>query len=73
MVARENSILATFGITTVTTQLWVLALLTLLLWGLESLFEYFYSVMWRRLAQNVEHDLRSDTYAHVQNLEIAYF
>jgi ATP-binding cassette subfamily B protein len=73
VVAQQDSILAKFGFPEVSTQLWILAILTVLIWGLESLFEYFFSVLWRNLAQALEHDLRVETYAHVQNLEMAYF
>lgn len=73
VVAQEESILAHFGLTDVKTQLIVLAFLTLFIWGFESLFEYMYGVAWRNLAQDIQHDLRLDTYGHVQGLEMAYF
>jgi len=73
VVSQEESILAQFGITAVQNQLIALALFTLFIWGFESLFEYLYGVAWRNLAQDVQHDLRLDTYSHVQGLEIAYF
>ncbi|MFP4323281.1 MAG: ABC transporter ATP-binding protein [Anaerolineales bacterium] len=73
VVARENSIFARFGIEDLTTQLYVLAALTVLIWVLESLFDYLAAVAWRNLAQVLEHELRMDTYAHVQDLEMAYF
>ena len=73
VVARENSILASFGFPDVNMQLWILAGLTLIIWTFESAFQYAYSVAWRNLAQSIEHDLRLDAYAHVQGLEMAYF
>ena len=73
VVARENSILASFGVPDVTTQLWILAGLTFIIWSFESAFQYAYSVTWRNLAQSIEHDLRMEAYAHVQGLEMAYF
>ncbi|MFM7614935.1 MAG: ABC transporter transmembrane domain-containing protein, partial [Synechococcales cyanobacterium] len=54
-------------------QLVVLSLLTLLIWGLESLFEYIYQRLWRNLAQTIQHDLRLDTYDHLQQLELGFF
>jgi len=39
----------------------------------ESLFQYLYQVAWRNLAQIIQHDLRVDTYDHVQHLKLAYF
>ena len=73
VVEREDSLLAGFGFPDVTDQLWVLAALTLLIWTLESIFEYAANVLWRNLAQTVQHDLRVDAYAHVQELEMAWF
>ncbi len=73
VVARENSILASFGVPDVTMQLWILAGLTFIIWSFESAFQYAYSVTWRNLAQSIEHDLRMEAYAHVQGLEMAYF
>jgi ATP-binding cassette subfamily B protein len=73
VVAQEDSFLAQMGIVDVAAQLWVLALLTLIIWGFESLFQYLYQVYWRNLAQTLQHELRGDAYGHVQRLELAYF
>ncbi|HWH14819.1 MAG TPA: ABC transporter ATP-binding protein [Miltoncostaeaceae bacterium] len=54
-------------------QLLVLGVLNFLIWLLESVTEWAASLAWRNLAQTVEHELRMDTYAHVQRLELAYF
>ncbi len=72
VVSQQNSFLGNFGITDPVTQLWVLGILTLIVWGLESLFQYFYGILWRNLAQNVEHDLRRDAYAHLQDMDMSY-
>ena len=69
---QENSIIAKFGIENVVTQLAVVSLLTLLVWSLESLSEYLSSKKWRNLAQTVQHELRIDTYNHLE-LEVSYF
>ncbi|MGB3238815.1 MAG: ABC transporter ATP-binding protein [Geitlerinemataceae cyanobacterium] len=73
VVKQEDSLIAQFGIKNITGQLWVLALLSFIVWGLESLFEYVYQRLWRNLAQTIQHDLRLDAYGHLQNLELAYF
>lgn len=73
VVAQEDSLLAQFGIIDVSTQLWVLAGITLTIWILESVFEYIHRVYWRNLSQAIEHELRIDSYTHVQNLDLAYF
>ena len=51
----------------------VLAAITFVVWLLESLFEYLYGVLWRNLAQTVQHELRIQGYAHLQDLDLAYF
>jgi ATP-binding cassette subfamily B protein len=73
VVSQEDSFLAQLGISDVTTQLIILAVLTVVIWGLESAFEYLYGVYWRNLAQAVQHELRTDTYAQVQKLDVSYF
>ncbi|MEJ2534948.1 MAG: ABC transporter ATP-binding protein, partial [Gammaproteobacteria bacterium] len=47
--------------------------LTILVWGFESLFEYLLLVLWRNLAQQLQHDLRMDAYGHVQDLDLSWF
>lgn len=73
VVRQEDSFLAGLGVTDVRDQMLVLGGLTLIVWLAESLCDYAATVQWRNLAQSVEHDLRVDTYGHVQELEMAYF
>ena len=73
VVQQENSLIARLGFPDPRTQLLVLAVLTLVIWGFESLFQYYYAVMWRNLAQSLQHQLRVDTFGHVLALELAYF
>ena len=73
VVEQKDSLLARLGVSDVGDQLWVLAGLTVLIWVLESTFEYLYKVAWRNLAQTIQHELRIDTYDHVQHLKLAYF
>ncbi len=73
VVQRQDSLLGRLGITDLSSQLIVLGLLTLIIWILESAFEYIQRVYWRNLAQSMQHDLRVDAYDHVQHLELAYF
>ncbi|WP_338848999.1 ABC transporter ATP-binding protein [Massilia sp. W12] len=73
VVNRQASFLARLGVTDVMQQLLLLGLLTLLIWGGESLFEYLYNLKWRNLAQSMQHDLRLEAYRHVQKLPMQYF
>lgn len=73
VVNQKASFLARIGIADPKDQLMLLALITVLIWVLESLFEYLYELRWRNLAQNLQHDMRMEAYQHVQKLELAYF
>ena len=66
-------VLGSFGITDTWHQLLFLGLVNIIVWGGESWFEYLLSIKWRRLAQNLQHDLRLDTYRHTQQLDMAFF
>ncbi|MEM8640948.1 MAG: ABC transporter ATP-binding protein [Cyanobacteria bacterium P01_G01_bin.54] len=70
---QNDAFLARFGLTDVRQQLVVLSILTVAIWGFESLFEYAYERLWRNLAQNIQHDLRLETYGHLQDLEMGFF
>ena len=73
VVLKEESFLAGLGYTDPWNQLILLSILTFLIWGMESLFEYFYGVLWRNLAQTVQHELRIDTFNHVQKQGMGWF
>ncbi|MBW4522409.1 MAG: ABC transporter ATP-binding protein/permease [Scytolyngbya sp. HA4215-MV1] len=73
VVKQQDSIIAHWGIKDTFGQLWVITLLSFVIWGLESVFEYAYARLWRNLAQTIQHELRLDAYAHLQELELAYF
>lgn len=73
VVKKQDSIIAQVGIKDVFGQFLILALLTAVTWILESVFQYFYNLLWRKLAQNIQHNLRLDAYSHLQELELAFF
>ncbi|WP_069790326.1 ABC transporter ATP-binding protein [Cyanobacterium sp. IPPAS B-1200] len=73
VVQREDSAIAQFGFESVFSQLLVLTVLSVIIWTLESAFQYAYERLWRNLAQNIQHDLRLDAYGHIQNLELEFF
>ncbi len=62
-----------FGVEDKFKQLTILVIITVLIWFAESATEYVAIVIWRNLAQTVEHEARMDAYAHVQTLEMSYF
>ncbi|MFM8259497.1 MAG: ABC transporter ATP-binding protein [Vulcanococcus sp.] len=73
VVRQDNAWLTAFGARNVPAQLGVLALLSFLIWSAESLFEYLYALLWRNLAQTVQHELRLEAYDHLQRLELSFF
>jgi ATP-binding cassette, subfamily B, bacterial len=73
VIQKDQSAIARWGIPDVGQQLALICGLSIIIWGLESLFEYFYARLWRNLAQTVQHYLRLDGYGHLQNLEMAFF
>ena len=74
IVRGQDSFFAVqFGITDRWHQLLVLAVLNAFAWIFESIFGYLSALSWRNLAQTIEHDIRVQLYAHVQNLEVAWF
>jgi ATP-binding cassette subfamily B protein len=62
-----------FGTDDRRTQILILAIVNVIVWVLESVTDYIATIMWRNLAQTIEHEARMDAYAHVQRLEMAYF
>lgn len=73
VVKQQDSWLASLGVQSVMSQLVLLGVLTVVIWGLESITEYWAKTRWRNLAQTIQHELRLDTYTHVQQLEMAWF
>ena len=74
VVTDQNSLVSRWtGIEDRWHQLIFLGVVNVIIWILESATEYGYSVVWRNLAQTVEHEARMDAYAHVQCLELGYF
>ncbi|MFB2969242.1 ABC transporter ATP-binding protein [Aerosakkonema sp. BLCC-F183] len=73
VVKQKDSIVAQWGVKDIFWQFAILSILTVIIWILESLFEYAYARLWRNLAQKIQHELRLDAYKHIQELEVAYF
>lgn len=74
VVRREGSWLAEFfGVDDLSQQLVLLGVINAVIWILESTFDYASKILWRNLAQTIQHDTRLDAWAHVQTLEMAWF
>ena len=73
VVRKKESFIAQLGFESIESQITLLALLTFIIWACESIFEYLYSVQWKNIAQGIEHDIRIDSYSHVQNLDLEWY
>jgi ATP-binding cassette, subfamily B, bacterial len=74
VVVREGSMIGRlFGLADLRDQLLVLGAITVVVWVLESVTDYAADLLWRNLAQTIEHELRIDAYRHVQALDLAAF
>jgi ATP-binding cassette subfamily B protein len=73
VVRQEGSLLAGFGIQDPFQQMLLLGAATIVVWGFESLFQFFLQILWRNLSQTLQHDLRLDAYGHMQDLDMAWF
>ncbi len=54
-------------------QIVFVAVLTVVIFGLESVFQWMYQYGFMTLAQNVQHKLRLDAYSRMQDREIQFF
>lgn len=73
VVEGNESFLASLGVGDRRRQLVILAILTFIIWGLESLFDYLSAVTWRGISQDIEHSLRTETFQNVLGLDMKYF
>ena len=74
VVVGEDSLVARLtGVVDPQGQLVALAALTVAVWLLESASQYVADVLWRNLAQTIQHEARLDAYANVQSLDLASF
>ena len=73
VVEGSDSFIGNLGYSDRRQQLIILAVLTFIIWGLESAFDYIAAVTWRNISQDIEHSLRTDTFNNVLGLDLAFF
>src|SRR5210317_789793 len=73
VVEGSDSFIGNLGYSDRRQQLIILAILTFIIWGLESAFDYIAAVTWRNISQDIEHSLRTDTFNNVLGLDLAFF
>ena len=73
VVEGSDSFIGNLGYSDRRQQLIILAILTFVIWGLESAFDYIAAVTWRNISQDIEHSLRTDAFNNVLGLDLAFF
>ena len=73
VVEGSDSFIGNLGYADRRQQLIILAILTFIIWGLESAFDYIAAVTWRNISQDIEHSLRTDTFNNLLGLDLAFF
>jgi ATP-binding cassette subfamily B protein len=72
VVNKQDSWIAKFGFTDVKTQVVIMGFAALFTYVLTAVTEFMYLYFWRNLTQTLQHDMRLDAYAHIQQLEMSY-
>ncbi|HEX3681461.1 MAG TPA: ATP-binding cassette domain-containing protein [Bryobacteraceae bacterium] len=70
LIEGGSTWLGGFGFTTVMGQVGAITFAGCVLWLAQAIFEFLASLTWRNLAQNLQHRLRVETYAHLQKLDV---
>ena len=73
VVEGSDSLIGSFGFEDRRQQLIILAFITFIIWGLESIFDYIAAVTWRNIAQDLQHSLRSETFEKTLDLDLSFF
>lgn len=73
VVKKDESFLAGIWDLNQFEQLVVIAGFTVVIWVLESFFEYLFAVKWKYLAQVIQHKVRMDSYAHILKMDHKFF
>ncbi len=73
VVEGSDSLIGSFGFEDRRQQLIILAFITFIIWGLESIFDYVAAVTWRNIAQDLQHSLRTETFEKTLDLDLAFF
>ncbi|TVR14866.1 MAG: ABC transporter ATP-binding protein, partial [Balneolaceae bacterium] len=73
VVKGDESLISRLGVADPFQQLLLLAAVTVVVWVLESVFQYLFEVYWRDLAQFTQDSLRKDAYKNMQEQELVFF
>ena len=73
VVEGSESFIGNFGFEDRRQQLIILAFITFVIWGFESIFDYVAAVTWRNIAQDLQHTMRTETFNKTINLDLSFF
>ena len=73
VVEGSDSFIGSLGFEDRRQQLIILAFITFVIWGLESIFDYVAAVTWRNIAQDLQHSLRTETFEKTLDLDLSFF
>lgn len=74
IVYQKSSFIGQYvGLTDIFHQFILLGVITFFVWVIEAILEYAFALKWRRLAQKLQHQLRIDTYKHLQSVDVRFF
>src|SRR5262245_2397707 len=72
LIEGGSPLLASLGFGTLIAQIGLITVVGSVLWLVQAGLEFLATHTWRKLAQNVQHRLRLETYAHLQKIDIEY-
>jgi len=73
VVEGSDSFIGNLGFEDRRQQILILAVLTFIIWSLESTFDYVAAVTWRNISQDIEHKIRTETFNNVLDLDLQFF
>ena len=73
VVEGSDSFIGSFGFEDRRQQLIILAFITFVIWGLDSIFDYVAAVTRRNIAQDLQHSLRTETFEKTLDLDLSFF
>ncbi len=73
VVEGSESFIGNFGFEDRRQQLIILAFITFIIWGFESIFDYVAAVTWRNIAQDLQHSMRTETFSKTLDLDLSFF
>ncbi|MDC3122464.1 ABC transporter ATP-binding protein/permease [Acidimicrobiaceae bacterium] len=73
VVEGSESFIGNFGFEDRRQQLIILAFITFVIWGFESIFDYIAAVTWRNIAQDLQHSMRTETFNKTLDLDLSFF